>query len=86
MRSFDQLRENLLQTDDEFRQLAAEHQDLDSRLSHLSSQIYRSNSEELEKATLKKRKLNIKDQMESLLRRQRELTELEPLAALQQRG
>ena len=86
MRSFDQLRESLLQTDDEFRQLAAQHQELDSRLSELSRQVYRSNSEELERGTLKKRKLYLKDQMESVLRRHRELTEANPLPALQQRG
>ena len=86
MRTFEQLRESLLQTDDEFRELAAQHQQLDSRLSQLSRQIYRSNPEELEEATLKKLKLHLKDQMESVLRRHRELTEADPLPALQQRG
>ena len=71
MRSSDQLRESLLQNDEEFRQLANQHQELDNRINELSRQLYRSNTEELEEATLKKRKLQVKDRMETLLRRHR---------------
>lgn len=62
------LREDLLQTDEEFRQLAARHRDLDSRLDELSRQLYRTGQEEREKAVLKKRKLQLKDRMEEILR------------------
>lgn len=66
------LRENLLQTDEEFRRLAAQHRDLDARLDELSRQLYRTGQEEMEKATLKKRKLQLKDRMEEILRRRAE--------------
>ncbi len=64
-----QLRESLLQTDEEFRQLAAQHRDLDARLGELSRQLYRTGPEDVERATLKKRKLQLKDRMEEILRR-----------------
>jgi uncharacterized protein YdcH (DUF465 family) len=69
MTNSQQLRENLLQTDEEFRQLAKQHHQLDTRLSELSHQLYRTGNEELEKATLKKRKLQLKDRMEDIVRR-----------------
>ena len=72
MISSQQLREVLLRTDEEFRQLAEQHRELDSRLSELSRQLYRTSNEELEKATLKKRKLQLKDRMEDIVRRRRE--------------
>ncbi len=67
-----QLRENLLRTDEEFRRLAAQHRDLEARLGELSRQLYRTGQEELEKATLKKRKLQLKDRMEEILRQRRD--------------
>jgi hypothetical protein len=66
-----ELRDQLLQRDEEFRQLAAQHQDLDQRLHSLSSKPYLSNNEQIEETTLKKRKLHLKDRMEVLLRRHR---------------
>ena len=53
---------------DELRQLAAQHHDLDDRLSQLSSRHYLSEPEQLEEVTLKKRKLQIKDRMENIRR------------------
>lgn len=72
-----QLREDLLQTDEEFRRLAAQHRDLDTRLSDLSRRLYRTGREELEKTTLKKRKLQLKDRMEAILRRRRGSADLD---------
>jgi uncharacterized protein YdcH (DUF465 family) len=65
------LKERLLQSDDEFRQLAAQHHDLDERLHNLASKHYLSQPEQLEETTLKKRKLQLKDRMEDILRRYR---------------
>ena len=79
----DQLHESLVRTDEEFRHLSEQHQELDSRLSELSSQPYRSDTEELEEATLKKRKLHVKDQMERVIRRRRELTDQDLSPSLQ---
>ena len=66
------LRELLLQTDEEFHQLAAKHHELESRLHELSSKQYLSQPEQVEAVTLKKRKLQLKDRMEDILRRRRE--------------
>ena len=66
------LKELLLQTDEEFSQLAAKHHELEDRLNELTSKHYLSEPEQLEKVNLKKRKLQIKDRMEDILRRRRE--------------
>lgn len=58
----------LLQTNDQYRQLAARHHELDTRLHELSEKHYLSVTEELEEHTLKKRKLALKDQMEAIAR------------------
>jgi phosphatidylserine decarboxylase len=66
-----ELRNRLLQSNDEFRQLATQHQDLDQRLTNLSHKTYLSDSEQIEETQLKKRKLHLKDRMEDILRRHR---------------
>ncbi len=71
----DQLREILVQTDEEFRHLSEQHRELESRLTELSRHLYRSAPEERERVTLKKRKLQLKDQMEQMLKRRREVGE-----------
>jgi uncharacterized protein YdcH (DUF465 family) len=64
-----ELREQLLQTDEEFRALSAKHHELDERLHELSAKPYLPESEQVEEITLKKRKLQLKDRMEDILRR-----------------
>jgi len=66
------LKELLLQTDEEFHQLAAKHHELEDRLHELSSKHYLSEPEQLEEVNLKKRKLQLKDRMEDILRRHRQ--------------
>jgi uncharacterized protein len=66
------LKEHLLQTDPEFRALSATHRDLDTRLHALAHKPYLSEHEQFEEVTLKKRKLQLKDRMEDILRRFRE--------------
>jgi uncharacterized protein YdcH (DUF465 family) len=66
---FEELKRKLLQTDEEFRQLASQHHDLDEKIHHLSSRHYLSEPEQVEEITLKKRKLQVKDQMEIILRK-----------------
>jgi uncharacterized protein len=68
---FDELKRQLLQTDEEYRQLASQHHDLDEKLHSLATRNYLSEPEQLEEVTLKKRKLHLKDQMESIVRRHR---------------
>lgn len=66
---FEELRRQLLQTDEEYRQLASLHHALDEKLHYLAHRHYLSEPEQLEEVTLKKRKLQLKDQMETILRR-----------------
>lgn len=67
----EELKELLLRTDEEFRQLAAKHSELESRLHELHAKHYLSDPEHLEEVTLKKQKLALKDKMEHILRRSR---------------
>ena len=66
-----ELKELLLKTDEEYRQLATQHHELDDRLHALSAKSYLTEPEHLEEITLKKRKLQLKDRMEDILRRHR---------------
>ena len=66
------LKEFLLQTDEQFHQLAAKHHELEGRLRELAAKHYLSEPEQVEAATLKKRKLQLKDRMEDILRRHRQ--------------
>jgi uncharacterized protein len=68
---FEELKRQLLQSDDEFRNLATRHHDLDEKLHDLANRHYLSEPEQLEEVTLKKKKLQLKDQMENILRRHR---------------
>jgi uncharacterized protein YdcH (DUF465 family) len=65
------LRTLLLQTDGEYQQLAARHRELEQRLYELTGKQYLSEPEQVEQVTLKKRKLQLKDRMEDILRRMR---------------
>ena len=66
-----ELKELLLKTDEEFRQLASQHHELDDRLHTLATKPYLTEPEQVEEITLKKRKLQLKDKMEDILRRHR---------------
>src|SRR5204863_6011255 len=68
------LRELLLQTDEEFHRLAAKHNELEDRLHELTEKHYLSEPEQVEEVTLNKRKLQLKDRMEDILRRHRDRT------------
>ena len=63
----DLLKEELINQDPEFRELAREHTRYEQRLSELSALAYPSDEEQLEEVTLKKKKLALKDQMYSIM-------------------
>ena len=65
------LKELLLQADEEFHQLAAKHHELEDRLHELTAKQYLSAPEQLEEVNLKKQKLALKDRMEDIMRRHR---------------
>jgi len=58
----------LLEGNDDYRQLAERHHQLDDRLHELLEKHYLSSTEQIEEAILKKRKLALKDQMEQMAR------------------
>ena len=66
------LKAQLLQTDEEFHQLAVRHHELEDRLHELTAKQYLSQPEQLEEINLKKRKLQLKDRMEDIIRRHRD--------------
>lgn len=63
----DMLKEELINRDPEFRELAREHTRYEERLRELTALAYPSDEEQLEEVTLKKKKLALKDQMYALI-------------------
>jgi uncharacterized protein YdcH (DUF465 family) len=63
----DTVKEKLMSSNPEFRELVREHGRYEQRLSELSALAYPSEEEQLEETTLKKKKLAIKDQIYSLM-------------------
>ena len=66
------LKQHLLTNDSHYADLASIHQGYEKRLVELTSLHYPSAEEQMEEATLKKKKLVLKDEMETILRRYRE--------------
>jgi uncharacterized protein YdcH (DUF465 family) len=64
----------LLQSDEEYKDLTVKHHELEDRLHELTTKAYLSEPEQAEEVTLKKRKLQVKDRMEDIVRRHRQAT------------
>jgi uncharacterized protein YdcH (DUF465 family) len=56
----------LMQSNDQYRELLERHHSLDDRLHELTERHFLSTNEQLEEVTLKKQKLALKDQMERM--------------------
>jgi uncharacterized protein len=67
MSKADSLKDELMASNPEFREMAREHGRYEQRLSELSALTYPSDEEQMEEVTLKKKKLALKDQMYSLM-------------------
>jgi uncharacterized protein len=65
------LKHLLIETNEEFRELASKHHSLDDRLHELEAKHYLSDAEQFEEVSLKKRKLLLKDRMEIMMRHYR---------------
>lgn len=64
-------KDQLLASHDEFRKLAVEHTQYAERLESLTQKRYLTEDEKMEEVRLKKLKLRLKDQMESIAREYR---------------
>lgn len=65
-------RDQLFASHDEFRKLVQEHSQYEKRLDSLTEKRYLTDDEKLEEVRLKKLKLRLKDQMESIERQFRQ--------------
>ena len=68
----DDLKTELIQTDDQFRRLYEEHREYERRLAELNQKSLLSQDDEIEEKKIKRHKLALKDRMEELLRSHRE--------------
>jgi uncharacterized protein YdcH (DUF465 family) len=63
----DAVKDELLKSNPTFRELVHQHQDYEKRLVELAHLTYPSDDEQLEEATLKKKKLLVKDEIYAML-------------------
>jgi uncharacterized protein YdcH (DUF465 family) len=63
----DAVRDELMRNSQEFRDLVHQHQDFEKRLDELAHLSYPSDDEQLEEITLKKRKLQVKDEIYAMM-------------------
>ena len=64
----DEVKAELLQTNETFRQLVSEHQALDEQIRNLTSVSFLSDQQQFEETSLKKKKLALKDRIEAMVR------------------
>lgn len=72
MSQHDELKAELIKTDDEFRRLYEEHQTYERRLQEINQKSLLSQDDEIEEKKIKLHKLTLKDRMEEILRTHRE--------------
>ena len=72
MSQYDDLKAELIETDEEFRRLYQEHQDYERRLQSINQKQLLSQEDEVEEKKIKLHKLTLKDHMEQILRQHRE--------------
>jgi uncharacterized protein YdcH (DUF465 family) len=68
----DELKEELIKTDEEYRRLHDEHQACKDRLHEINQKSLLSQDDEIEEKKIKLHKLTLKDRMEEILRAHRE--------------
>ena len=68
----DELKAHLMATSEEFRMLASEHARFHKQLEELEAKSHLTDEEQIEEVHLKKQKLRLKDQMNSILARYRQ--------------
>lgn len=68
----DSLKQELIDTDEEFRALFEQHQEFERRLAELQQKSLPSEEDEQEEKQIKRQKLFLKDRMEMILRSHRD--------------
>lgn len=67
----EELKAHLMETDEEFRRLAAQHCEYKKRLEAFAARPYLPPEEQVEETRIKKLKLKLKDQMQEMIDRYR---------------
>jgi len=67
MTTIDPVRDELLKENQSFRDLIHEHENYEKRLTELAQLTYPNDDELLEETTLKKKKLNVKDEIYAIM-------------------
>lgn len=67
MTTIDPVRDQLIKENQNFRDLVQQHQNYEKRLSELAQLAYPNDEELLEETSLKKKKLNVKDEIYSMM-------------------
>ncbi len=67
----DELKAHLMETNEQFRLLAQQHSDFSRKLDELESHPHLTNEDQVEEVKLKKMKLRLKDQMQEIMNRYR---------------
>lgn len=67
MTTIDPVRDELIKDNQNFRDLVQQHQSYEKRLTELAQLTYPNDEELLEETTLKKKKLNVKDELYAMM-------------------
>ena len=67
MTTIDSVRDELIKENPNFRDLVQQHQNYERRLLELAQLTYPNDEEQLEETTLKKKKLNVKDEIYAIM-------------------
>jgi uncharacterized protein YdcH (DUF465 family) len=68
MTTIDPVRDELIKENPNFRDLVQQHQNYERRLLELAQLTYPNEEEQLEETSLKKKKLNVKDEIYAIIR------------------
>jgi uncharacterized protein YdcH (DUF465 family) len=75
-----EIKDFLMNTNEEFKRLALQHHSYSQKLEQLSSQHFLTEAEKLEEVQIKKKKLLLKDQMHAMINQHRKEMNQDPSA------
>ena len=65
----EEIKERLISANPEFRRLVEEHKQYEGKLAEIQNRHHMTDQDRLEEITLKKKKLHLKDQMNSMIQK-----------------